>query len=225
MKEKHNQGHRERLRKKFLNAGIEGLHDYEAIELLLTFAVPRKDVKPIAKQLLKKFKNISGLLDASHEELRSVAGIAESSTVIISLVKELCGEYLADKMKECDVLSSPEAVRDFARMKMAGMRDEAFMVIYLNTKNHVNNYEMICEGTVDHAVIYPRKIVKKALAYDASGLILIHNHPSGMCEPSKEDISLTEMIKDTVKTLNIRLLDHIIVGKSGYFSFVEKDIL
>ena len=218
-------GHRERLRNKYVSAGLESLHDYEAVELLLTYAIPLRDVKPLAKALIAKFEDAAGILDASMEELCQIKGISRNSAALISLVKDICSLYLAQKMKDKDALSSPEAVRNFARMKLGGLRNEAFMVIYLNTKNHVNDYEISNEGTVDQAVVYPRNIIKKALATNASGLILIHNHPSGICEPSSDDIKITNSIKDAVKTLNIRLIDHVIVGKSGYYSFIEEGLL
>lgn len=222
---KQNKGHRGRLRLKYLNVGTSGLHDYEIMELLLTYAIPLKDVKPIAKNLLTRFKDINGLLDATREELCEVEGISLISAALISLVRDICSEYLAGKMRDKDALSSPEAVRDFARMKMAGLKEEAFMVIYLDTKNHVIEHELINEGTVDQAVVYPRNIIKNALVNNATGLIIIHNHPSGLCEPSKEDVKLTYAIRDAAKTVNIRTVDHIIVGKSGYYSFIENSLL
>jgi DNA repair protein RadC len=218
-------GHRERLRKKYITAGIGGLHDYEAIELLLTYAIPLRDVKPLAKELLARFEDAAGIIDATHSELCEIKGISSNTAVLLTLVKDICSMYLENKMRDKDALSSPEAVRNFARMKLCGLRDEAFMVIYLNTKNHVNSYEIINEGTVDQAIVYPRNIIKKALATNASGLILTHNHPSGICEPSNDDIRITNAIKEAVKTLSIRLIDHVIVGRSGYFSFVEGGLL
>lgn len=225
MDKKLQKGHRERLRKKFLKAGLKGLHDYEAIELLLTFAIPRRDVKPVAKKLLAEYRNIAGILDAPVEKLRETYGLGDNSIVLLMLIRETCAEYLADRMKGRDALSNPESVRNFARMKLSGMKTESFMIIYLNTKNHVNEYEVINEGTVDQAIIYPRNIIKRALANDSTGLILIHNHPSGICEPSMDDRKLTSAIREAAKTINIRLIDHIIVGKSGYFSFSEKGLL
>jgi DNA repair protein RadC len=218
-------GHRERLRNKFMNSGMKGLHDYEALELLLTYAIPRRDVKPIAKALLKKFETLAGVFDASMEELLEIKGIAANSAAILHLVKELCGEYLAEKMQDRDVLDNPEAVYNFARMKLAGLKHETFMVIYLDVKNRVKNYEILHEGTVDRSVVYPRNIIKKALACNAAGLILIHNHPSGFCEPSGNDLKVTKMISDAVETINIKVLDHIIVGRSGYFSFQKKGLI
>ena len=217
--------HRKRLRERFQKAGSGALHDYEILELLLTYAIPRKDVKPIAKELIKRFGTVAGVLDASHEELEGVADLGPSSATLIRLIKEMCGIYLAEKMQRRDALSSPRAVMDFARMKLAGLPHEAFMVIYLNVKNEVIEQEVINEGTLDRAVVYPRRIIESALARHAASLILVHNHPSGHTEPSEEDKRLTRAISDAARTLEIRVLDHIVVGRSGYYSFMENGIL
>lgn len=218
-------GHRERLRKRFKKSGVPGFHDYELIELLLTYAIPRRDVKPIAKNLIKKFGGLSGVLDASNKELEEVPGMGETSALLIRLVKELCSAYLGERMKGRDVLSSPQAVFDFVRMKLSGLTNEAFMVIYLNTKNEVIDYEIIQEGTIDRAVIFPRKIIEGAFSHHASGIILIHNHPSGHKEPSQEDKLLTKNIIEAARSIDLRVLDHIVVGKDGCFSFLENHIL
>lgn len=217
--------HRKRLRERFQRAGVEGLHDYELLELLLTYAIPRKDVKPIAKDLINRFDSLAGVLDASHKELEEVPDVGPASATLIRLVKELCGEYLAQKMQHLDVLSSPQAVVEFARMKLAGRPHEAFMVIYLNTKNEVIDHEIIHEGTVDHAVVYPRRIFEAALRHHASGLILVHNHPSGHPEPSEEDKRFTRAIVDAARTIDIRVVDHIVIGKTDHFSFMEHHLL
>lgn len=219
------QGHRERLRKRFLNSGIEGLHDYEAVELLLMFAIPRRDVKPLAKELLNRFGSISRILDAPVRELSQVKGIGENAAVMINFVKDLCGSYLADRMRQADVISSPQTVIDFARMKLAGLPEEAFMVIYVNIKNHVITHEIMIRGTVDQAAVYPRNVLKNTLHNNASGLVLVHNHPSGVCDPSFDDIRLTDAIKSATATIDVKIIDHIIVGKGGYFSFVENGLL
>jgi len=221
----HYVGHRERLRERFQKAGTEGLHDYELLELLLTYAIPRKDVKPVAKDLIKRFGGLSGVLDAGHKELEEAPDLGPASATLIRLVKGLCCCYLAERMQRRDALCSPQAVMDFARLKLAGLPHEAFMVIYLNTKNEVLDHEIIHEGTVDHAVVYPRRVVESALARHASGLILIHNHPSGHPEPSMEDRRLTRAIADAARTVDIRVLDHIVVGKGGHFSFAENQLL
>lgn len=217
--------HRKRLREKFLNAGADGLHDYELLELFLTFAIPRVDVKPKAKALMKRFGSLNAVLDASQEELESVKGVGASSAICIRLVKELFAAYLGERMEGKDVLSSPGAVVDFARVKLAGLPHEAFMVIYLNVKNRVIDHEVLQEGTVDRAIVYPREIIKAALTHKAAGLILSHNHPSGDPDPSQEDKHLTHSVIEAARTVEIRVLDHIIVGKNGYFSFQENRLL
>lgn len=221
----HYLGHRERLRERFQKAGAAGLHDYELLELLLTYALPRKDVKPIAKALLDRFGGLAGVLDASQRELEEAEGLGPISATLIRLVKELSTAYLAERMKARDVLSSPQAVVEFARAKLAGLPHEAFMVIYLNTKNEVIEYEIAHEGTVDRAIIYPRRIIESALSHHAAGLILVHNHPSGHPEPSEEDRLLTRAIAEAAHTVDVRVLDHIIVGKDEYCSFRERQIL
>lgn len=217
--------HRKRLRERFRKNGTEGMHDYEILELLLTYAIPRKDVKPFAKDLIKRFGSLSGVLDAGQKELEEVAHIGPISSTLIRLIKETCGIYLAEKMRNKDLLSSPQAVLDFARVKLAGLPHEAFMVIFLNTKNKVLDYKIIQEGTVDRAVIYPRRMIEEALARHAAGIILVHNHPSGDSDPSPEDKQLTRSLVEAARTIDLRVLDHIIVGKEGYCSFMESRLM
>jgi DNA repair protein RadC len=217
-------GHRERLRKRFLESGEKGLLDYELLELLLTYAIPRRDVKSYAKILIRKFGSLAGVLDANPRELEEVLQVGPISSTLIHLVKRLNEAYFFEKMKNRDALSSPQAVLDFARVRMAGLPHEAFMVIFLNTKNKVLDYKVVQEGTVDRAVIYPRRIVEEAIARHAAGVILVHNHPSGQSEPSPEDRELTRSIFEAARTIDLRVLDHIIVGKEGHFSFVENHL-
>lgn len=218
-------GHRERLREKFRRAAAEGLHDYELLELLLTYAISQKDVKPVAKELIKRFGSLAGVLDASQQELEEVPDLGPISATLIRLVKELHGAYLAERMEHRDLLSSPQAVVDFARAKLSGLPHEALMVIYLTIKNEVIDHETLHEGTVDRVVIYPRRIIEAALAHHAAGLILVHNHPSGHPEPSEEDKRLTQSIAEAARMVDIQVMDHIIVGKGGYFSFREERAL
>lgn len=217
-------GHRERLRKRFLESGEKGLLDYELLELLLAYAIPRRDVKPYAKSLVRKFGSLAGVLDAGPQELEEVLQVGPISSTLIHLVKKINEHYFAEKMMNRNALSSPQAVLDFARVKMAGLPHEAFMVIFLNTKNKILDFKVIQEGTVDRAVIYPRRIVEEAIGRHAAGVILVHNHPSGQSEPSPEDRELTRSIIEAARTIDLRVLDHIIVGKEGHFSFVENHI-
>ena len=217
--------HRKRLRERFRKTGADGMHDYELLELLLTFSIPRRDVKPVAKKLISEFGGLSGVLDADQKKLEELSGVGSMSAALIRLVKELYNTYLAENMKRGDVLSSPETVLKFVRVRLSGMTNEAFMVIYMNVKNEVIDYSILHEGTVDNVAVYPRRIIESALSRHASGVILVHNHPSGNPMPSREDKALTRDIADAAITLDIRVLDHIIVGKDGYFSFLEHDLL
>jgi DNA repair protein RadC len=217
-------GHIERLRERFVKAP-HGLLDYELIELLLAHVRKGQNVKPAAKDLLKRFGSIAGVLDANKKELEGVPGIKDKSAILIMLVKKLLEAYAGDKIKKRDVLSSPNAVVDFAKIRLAGLPHEAFMVIYLNVKNHVLAHEVLQQGTVDRAIVYPRQIIKSAIDHHAASLILSHNHPSGDPEPSQEDKHLTRSVIEAARTVEIRVLDHIIVGKSGYFSFQENRLL
>jgi len=217
--------HRKRLRERFRKTGADGMHDYELLELLLTFSIPRRDVKPVAKRLISRFGGLSGVLDADQKKLEELNGVGDMSATLIRLVKELYSTYLAENMKKGDALSSPDAVLKFVRVRLSGMSNEAFMVIFMNVKNEVIDYTILHEGTVDNVAVYPRRIVESALSRHAAGIILVHNHPSGNPMPSKEDKALTRDIADAAITLDIRVLDHIIVGKDGYFSFMENDLL
>ena len=218
-------GHRRRLREKFLRCGADALHDYELVELLLTFAIPRRDVKPEAKALLKRFGSLQGLLDADPAEVSKVPGVGRASAALVRLVKEIHCRSLARSMKDSDALSSPQAVLNFARTALAGQGSECFLAIFLNAKNRVLDHRLVHEGTIDHAIVYPRRIIEQALAARAAGLILVHNHPSGDPTPSEEDRRLTRSIQDAARPLDIRVLDHIIVGRQGYCSFAEKNLL
>lgn len=219
-----NLGHRKRLRSRFRKKDGEGLLDYELLELLLTYAIPRRDVKPYAKNLLRKFGTLGGVFEAGERELEEVLQIGPVSSTLIRLVKKINEACFAEKMTDRDALSSPQAVLDFARVKMAGRPHEAFMVIFLNAKNRVLDYAVIQEGTIDRAAVYPRRIVEEAIARHSASVILVHNHPSGQPEPSPEDRELTRSIVEAARTIDLRILDHIIVGKEGHFSFVENRI-
>lgn len=216
-----NAEHRERLRERFRSAGGKGLSDYELVELLLTYAIPRKDVKPEAKRLIKRFGSLGGVLDASVEHLEEVAGVGPSSATLVRLVRELLSAYMAEGMSKRDVVSSPHAVIDFAQARLSGLPHEAFMVVYLNAKNEVLEHEVLNEGIVDRTVVYPRRVIEGALAHHAAALVLVHNHPSGHSDPSPEDKRLTRSICEAARTFDIRIVDHIIVAKGGYFSFAQ----
>ena len=213
-----NQGHRKRLRDRFLKTGLTGFNDYEILELLLTYSISLKDVKPIAKSLISEFGSISEVLDADISELKRLSGVGDISALLLKLVKDIKTEYYADKLKLMTSISASSDVYDFALEKLAGCKDEKFLAIYLNSKNKIIDSEITAEGTVTQARVYPRKIIRKALEVNAAGLIVVHNHPSGEIKPSKNDIELSDVLKNLCEAMDIRFLDHIVVGKAGYKS-------
>lgn len=221
----HYHGHRKRIKERFLQTGLAPFQDYEALELLLTFAIRQKDLKPLAKKLITRFQTFQGVLDAPLNELIKVAGIGEHCAILIKLVKESSDFYLREKIFHKDVISSPEALLKYCKSSMAGLGNEQFRVIYLNTKNEVIADELLQEGTVDQSAVYPRKIIECALKQRASALIFVHNHPSGSPEPSMHDKSLTDLLIQVSDNMGIKVHDHIIIGKPGYFSFREQGFL
>jgi DNA repair protein RadC len=221
----HHLGHRERLKDRFERAGIAGLQDYEVLELLLFYALPRKDVKPLAKDLMRRFGSLKGVLDAGHESLEGVPGIGRHAALLFRLVRDLGSLYLQKRAEEKEQISSTKELIDYCLSSMGGLKDEHFAVIYLNARNKIIKVETIQEGIVNQAVVYPRKVLEKALKHKASAIILVHNHPSGHVRPSDADIRLTRVLQDAARVMDIVLHDHLIVGENRFFSFREEGIL
>lgn len=192
--------------------------DHEVLELLLTFCIPRKDTKPIAWALIKRFGSLSGVLDATPKELAQVQGIGGQSAVFLNLIRATMRKYFLEQVKERKEIKNPESVVDFCQASLQGEANEVFEVIYLTTRNTVIGVERIAIGTIDRASISPRKIIENAFNRRAAALIFVHNHPSGEPSPSQEDISLTENLSRIAAPLGIIVLDHIIVGKGKFFS-------
>jgi DNA repair protein RadC len=221
----HHLGHRERLKDRFERTGIAGLQDYEVLELLLFYALPRKDVKALAKDLMRRFGSLKGVLDAGHETLKSVPGIGRHAALLLRLVRDLGSLYLQKRAEEKEQISSTKELIDYCLSSMGGLKDEHFAVIYLNARNKIIKVETIQEGIVNQAVVYPRKVLEKALMHKASAIILVHNHPSGHVRPSDADIRLTRVLQDAARVMDIVLHDHLIVGENRFFSFREEGIL
>ncbi|MDP3981365.1 MAG: DNA repair protein RadC [Chlamydiota bacterium] len=214
-------GHRTRIRKRFMHSKLDGMHDYEALEFLLTFALPRIDTKSLSKKLLHTFGSISNVFDASEEALQSVPGIGPKAALLISLIKEISIIYLQDQTHRKDIIRNPQDVADYCRMKFSGLKHEVVHVLFISTKNEIIGEKTLFQGSIDQSPVYPRRIVKEALDHHASGFVLVHNHPSGDIAPSLDDIKLTKRIDEAARLLELRLLDHLIVGKKGYYSFKE----
>ena len=214
----HYHGHRERLRARFMEAGAQALADYEMLELVLFRAVPRRDVKPLAKDLLSKFGSFAEVISAPPARLAEVDGLGEAAITELKIVQAAAHRLAKGQVKNRTALSSGTAVIDYVRTAQAFAEKEQFRILFLDKKNRVIADEVQQQGTVDHTPVYPREVVKRALELSATALILVHNHPSGDPTPSRSDIVMTEAIVDVAKPLGIAVHDHIIVGKDGHAS-------
>ncbi len=223
---KHYEEHRERIRTKFLKEGLSSFADYETLELLLTYSIPRRDVKPSAKQLLEKFGGLSEVMDASADDLKKIRGIGDSTAAFIRLIREVNWRYMETSIKPEDYLTSPQSVIDFAKARIGRESNEFMMLIFVNTKNQFLRHEVLSEGSVSSVNMSIRDVVKKAMdVRKCSGIIVVHNHPSGHSSPSQSDKDITGELARVCKSLDIRLVDHIIVCPHDHFSFVENGLL
>lgn len=220
-----NRGHRRRLKEKFRTAGTQALHEYEVLELLISYAIPRRDVKPPARALLERFGSLKEVLDADQDELEEVPGIGGHASALLRLVKELTALYLKQKAKQKKQVTCTAELLDFCRASLGGKRDEEFGVLYLDAQNQIIEFETIQRGIVNQAVVYPRQVLENALKKKASAIILAHNHPSGQVRPSDADIRLTRTIQEVARMLDILVHDHIIVGENRFFSFREEGLI
>lgn len=227
MERPHYHGHRRRLRERFLKSGLAGFAEHEVIELLLTLAIPRSDVKQPAKALLKRFGSLRGVLDAPLPELRSTDGIGEIAAVALHIIRESAALYLQEASEGVEVLRDPERLSDFWRMRIGALKHEVFAVAYLDSGYRLlrNGVETLQEGTVDRAAVYPRHVVEAALRRQAAGLVLAHNHPNGNVQPSEHDKVLTRAIVLAAETISLRVVDHLIVSPEETFSFRKAKLL
>lgn len=259
-------GHRERLREKYLNHGMTGFyHEYEKLEFLLTFSIPQKDIKPIAKELLEKFYTIEGVLKADVNELKKIKGVGEITALYLNYIGDLNKELFKSHYKvEKISINSKNDLIAYLKNEIGFDSRENFFILYLDSANHLINErelksEILFKGTIDRSAVYPReiaakivgvkektnelknqnenfeivldkengykKIIEESINYKAKSVIISHNHPSGNYKPSRSDIELTQTLKSTLGMLDIRLLDHLIVTKEAYFSFLEEGLL
>ena len=227
MKKPHYYGHRKRLRERFVKSGLDGFAEYEAVELLLALAIPRSDVKEPAKALLRRFGSLRGILDASVAEQQSVKGVGEVAAIGLQTVRAAAALYLQQGSEQADVLSDPERLSDFWRMKIGAFKHEVFAVAYLDSAYRLlrDGIEILQEGTIDRAAVYPRRVVEAALNRGAAVLVLAHNHPNGAVEPSEHDKVLTRAIVLAAETISIRVADHLIVSPQEAFSFRKSGLL
>ena len=232
MNEKDSQGHRERIKEKFLKNGIDGFAEYEILELLLTYCIPRKDTKPIAKELLNKFKSLDNVFKADFDKLSAVDGLGKNSIAFLKLIGDLPSIIYKDELKnkklvdkETLKISNKDILLKYLRNKIGYEEIEKFYVLYLSSSNEVIEFEENSVGTLDRSSVYPREIYKKIINLNAKSVILAHNHPSDNITPSKCDIELTNEIAKGLKNFGALLIEHIIVTKNSYFSFLEEGLI
>ncbi|MEM9015125.1 MAG: DNA repair protein RadC [Pseudomonadota bacterium] len=221
----HYAGHRERLRAKFQNAGLDGLHDYELLELVLFRTIPRRDVKPLAKELIAQFGGFAEVIGAPVERLQEMRGVSEAVALDLKILQAASIKIAQERVLERPVISSWNDLLRYCRAAMADEKTELFRILFLDKKNILIADEVQQRGTVDHTPVYPREVVKRALELGASAIILVHNHPSGDPTPSQADIQMTNQIAAAAKPLNIKVHDHLVIGAKSHASFKTLGLL
>ncbi len=217
-------GHRNRLRERFLKGGEKSLPDYELIELILFSVMPRVDVKPLAKSLLKECGSLSGLFQADIEKLKSIPGVGVSTVATLKAILEISCRLIKEEASAQPIFKSWQSVIDYCRARMSHLKVEQFRLLFLDQKNKIIADEVQQHGTINATPVYPREVVKRALDLGASSIIMVHNHPSGDPTPSKTDISITQKVANAAKELDIHVLDHLIIGKFGHTSLKDKKL-
>ena len=220
-----NLGHRQRLRDKFLKSGLDGFHDYEIVELLLTIGTPRKDCKSIAKESLKIFKTLSGVLGANPKDLKEINGIGDNNIFGLKIAQAVARRFLAEGIINKDFIRSSDEVLKYLKYNLRDKNREVFLIIYLNGRNQILKMEEIFEGTLSTTAVYPREVVKRVLDNNAAALIFVHNHPSGNPNPSSDDLTITKKLKEAAKSIDISVHDHLIIAGDEVYSFADHGIL
>ena len=216
-------GHRQRLREKFYACPCDALPDYELLELVLTYAIPRRDVKPLAKELLARYHSFPGVLDAAPEELETIPGLGRNTATLLKLIRGTNVRYLARAMESLPLLDSPQLFADYARMRLGDRNCEVTLLFYLNSQNRLIRCDMPGSGTVDAVNIYPSEVARSALLSGAHAVVVCHNHPGGSCRPSHDDDSVTFDIRNALQPIGIVLLDHLIVSRFGFYSYRQHE--
>ena len=219
------EGHRDRLKQKFLFSGLDGFHDHEALELLLFYAIPRRDTNPIAHELLNRFGSLSGVLDAPMEELCQLNGVGENAALLLKLIPHISKRYSMSRSNFDGLLDSTEKTGDYLVPRFYAERDEVVYMICMDSKYKVLTTKLIFRGNVNSANISIRKIMETALTYNATKVILAHNHTSGIAVPSREDRETTLRIKDALAAVEVQLVDHIVVAEEDYVSMADSGFI
>lgn len=221
----HYKGHRQRLRARFIENGAQALQDYELLEMLLFMAIPRRDVKPLAKTLLSQFGSLPELMSAPHNAICSIDGVSENTATAIKTVTAIAERMMKQELMQKPLLNNWTRLMDYCHMSMAHETKEHFRILFLNKKNELIADEIQNSGTIDQTAAYPREILKRALEIGATAMILMHNHPSGDPKPSQADIEMTNNIIAAAKTFEIDVHDHVIIARNGYTSFRNEGLI
>ncbi|MCZ2328274.1 RadC family protein [Bartonella sp. F02] len=216
---KHHKGHRQRLRERYLKTKGYAIEDYEYLELLLFRTIPRANTKPIAKNLIERFGSLADVLNTDIHQLQEVEGCGLATAIDLKIISDVAGRLTRAQLFKRDILSSWDKVLAYCKAVMAHETREQFRILFLDKKNGLLSDEVQQTGTVDHTPVYPREVISRALQLSASGLILVHNHPSGDASPSQADISMTYRLKDVANALGIILHDHLIISRNSHVSF------
>jgi DNA repair protein RadC len=225
--ELHYLGHRKRLRERFIKAGLDGFADYEVVELLLTLAIPRSDVKRPAKALIERFGNVRAILDAPLDELRQVKGIGSVAPVALRIIRAAATLYLQQRAEGTELDVDQRQLEMIWRARIGALRDEVFEVAYLDSGHRLmrDGIERLEEGTIDRAAVYPRRVVESALRRGAAALVLAHNHPNGQVDPTEQDKVLTRALVLAAETVGVKIVDHLVVSADAVFSFRKAGLL
>ncbi len=225
MDDKRTEGHRKRLRERFLQSGLDAFLDYEVVELLLTLGTPRKDCKQQAKDAIEEFKTLRGVLEASPEELQEIRGVGPTHIFVIKFIQELAREFLKEQLLDRPYCRSSREVFDYLYHSMRDLKKEVFKVMFVDSQNHVVGIQDLFEGTLNASAVYPREIVQSAIKHNAAALIFVHNHPAGNPQPSDNDRQITQDLVFAGNILQVKVLDHIVIGDNSYFSFADAGLI
>jgi DNA repair protein RadC len=225
METKSQEGHRKRLRDRFNQSGLSAFLDYEIVEVLLTLGTSRKDCKPQAKEAVKRFKTLRGVLEAPAEELQKIKGITAHNVFVIKFMQEITRRFLKEQVLVKPYSRSSREVFDYLYHSMRDLKKEVFKVMFLDAQNHVIEIEDLFEGTLNASAIYPREVIQSAVKHSAAALIFVHNHPAGNPQPSDNDKQITQELVFAANIMQIKVLDHIVIGDNRYFSFADAGLI
>jgi len=225
MEKKLHEGHRQRVKTRYLSEGLDAFEDHQVLEMLLFFCIPMKDTNELAHKMILEFGSLAGLFEADSKDICKRCGVSENTAILVSLIPSLSRRYIKGKWGDKPVLNSSTKAGEYAVSLFTGRTYEVFFVICLDSQNRVNYSALVHEGTLNEVSVYPRLVVEMVLRHQANSVILAHNHPGGSLNPSNDDIELTRKIKAALEPISVKVVDHIIVAGDKYMSFKERSLI